>query len=171
VNREQLERIVASVPNFQIRWNSLLNEWESAGEPPWYIGMSELAHYVVDCQSEGTTSELPTLFATIEDVLRKPDPDIEGLITIGLFEDIQNISSHREFGPAPFRERLGTRSLELWDEVDAGMKRVGAWQEAQKPKWWQFWQRRKGFDAGNALSQVQSPELRKILESEFRKKR
>ena len=171
MNREQLERIVAAVPDFRTRWDSLLREWEKEGEPPWYIGMNELAHYLVDCQSQGTTSEFPTLFSTIEEVLQSSDRDIQSLIAIGLFEDMQSIASHREFGAAPFRERLGARSLQIWDEVDEGMKRVAAWQQTQKPKWWQFWRKRKTFDAEKALSQVQSPELRKILEAEYRSKR
>lgn len=148
-----------------------MSEWKSEDQPPWYIGMNELAHYVIDCQSQGSTSELPTLFSTLEDILQNPDCDIESLIAIGLFEDMQNIATHRELGAAPFRQWLGTRGLALWDEVDAGVKRVAAWQEAQKPKWWQFWRKRGGFELEKALSQVQSPELRKILESEYRRKR
>jgi hypothetical protein len=59
VNREQLERIVAAIPEFRTRWDSFLREWEKEAEPPWYIGMSELAHYAVACQSQGTTSDFP----------------------------------------------------------------------------------------------------------------
>jgi hypothetical protein len=51
------------------------------------------------------------------------------------------------------------------------MQRVAAWTKKQKPKWWQFWRREKIFDFEKAPTQVQSPELRKIIESEFRKKR
>lgn len=171
MNRGQLERIIAAVPNFRARWDSFLKEWEPDGEPPWYVGMSELAHYVVDCHSQNLTSELPSLFSAIEDVLREPEADVENLIAVGLFEDIQNIASHREFGAAPFRERLGARSLQIWDEVDEVVKRVAAWQQTQKPKWWQFWRKRKRFDAEKALLQVESPELRKILEAEYRRKR
>jgi hypothetical protein len=171
VNRDQLERIIGAVPKFRARWDSFLKEWEPDGEPPWYVGMSELAHYAVECQAQSVTSELPGLFSTIEEILQEPDADVEGLIAVGLFEDIQSIASHRQFGAAPFRERLGTRSLQIWDEVDEGMKRVAAWQQTQKPKWWQFWRKRKTFDAETALSQVQSPELRKILEAEYRSKR
>jgi hypothetical protein len=171
VDRKQLARIVEAVRGFRTRWDSFLREWEKEVEPPWYIGMTELAHYVVDCQSQGTTSEFPALFSTIEEVLQNPDRDMESLIAIGLFEDIQNIGSHREFGAAPFRERLGARSLQIWDEVDEHAKRVAAWQQTQKPKWWQFWRRPKTFDAEKASSQAQSPELRKILEAEYRSKR
>jgi hypothetical protein len=49
------------------------------------MGMSELAHYLVDSYSRGEPAELPRVFSTIEDILQDPDPDIEGLIKIGLF--------------------------------------------------------------------------------------
>jgi hypothetical protein len=101
-------------------------------------------------------------------VIRAEEKSIQSKIK--LFEDMQNIASHREFGAAPFRQQLGTRSLSLWDEVDAGMKRVAAWEEKQIPKWWQFWRKRRVIDVEKALSQVESPELRKIIEAEYRKK-
>lgn len=94
MNRDQLERIIATVPKFRSRWDSFLKEWEPDGEPPWYVGMRELAHYVVDCQSQSSTSELPSFFSTIEDILREPDADVESLIAIGLFEDLQNINPY-----------------------------------------------------------------------------
>ena len=170
MNHEQLTRIIDTVPGFRAKWDSFLLEWQDEDELPWYIGMSELAHYVVDCQSHGTISEFSALFSTIEDLLQNPDPDIEGLITIGLFEDIQSIATHREFGSTPFRLRLGPLSLQRWDQVDEGLKRIIAQQKTQKPKWWQFWRKREGFDVEQALAAVQNPELRKIIETEFRKK-
>jgi hypothetical protein len=112
--------------------------------------MSELAHYVVESYAHGITAEFPNLFATIERLLQIPDSDVEALITIGLLEDIQSIASHRDFGFSVFRPWLGPQSLRAWDEVDAGMKRVAAWEWRNRRRWWQFW-RRKPFDARKAL--------------------
>ena len=130
--------------------------------------MSELAHYVVDSYAQGVTVEFPQLFRTIEELLQNPDPELENLITVGLFEDIQNIASHRDFGAAPFRALLGLRSLAAWDEIDADMKKVAAWTAKNEPRWWQFW-RRRTFNAEKALTQVESPVLKKIIESNYRK--
>jgi hypothetical protein len=115
-------------------------------------------------------AEFSNLFGTVEALLQTPDPELENLISVGFFEDIQNIASHRDFGATPFRQWLGSRSLVVWDEFDAHMQRVAAWAERQNPRWWQFWRRRSAFDAEKALSQVESPELRKIIESNYRKK-
>lgn len=161
VNHEQLKRIVDSLPNFSLCWTAFLSEWEKKGEPPWYLGMAELAHYAVEAFSEGRKSELVNLFSTIEDVLQNVDPDVEDLIAVGLFEDLQNIASHREFGPAPFRELLGLQSRQIWDKVDEGMKKV-ARSAAARPG-------NRAFDSEKALSEVKSAELRKIIESLYRK--
>jgi hypothetical protein len=171
VNRAHVEQIVATVPGFRTTWEKFLTEWEADESLPFYVGMSELAHYVVDNYTQGTTTEFPNLFGTVEALLRDPDPEFENLIAVGLFEDIQNIASHRSFPPTVFRQWLGTRSLVIWDEIDEGMEQAAAWAEQQKPRWWQFWRRRNTLDPERALSQVESPELRKIIEANFRKKK
>ena len=87
----------------------------------------------------------------------------KNLITVGLLEDIQNVSSHRDFGAAPFLRWLGPRSLVVWNEINAYMKRVGDWAAKQEP-------RREACDDEKALSQVENPQLKKIIESMYRKK-
>ena len=169
--REQIEHLVAAAPNFRNLWEGFLREWEGEEVPPWFVGISELAHYVVESYAQGVTVEFPNLFSTVEALLQNPDPELENLIAVGLFEDIQNIASHRDFGAAPFRQWLGPRSLVVWDEVDAGMGRVAAWAARNKPRWWQFWRRRRVFDAKQALAEVENPELRKIIEANYRKMR
>ena len=165
-----MERLVVAVPGFRESWENFLKEWRAEASPPWYLGMSELAHYVVENYAQGTTSEFPDLFATVEVLLDNPDPELVNLITVGLLEDIQNIASHRDFGPVVFRRWLGPRSLALWDKVDVNIQKVAAWAEQRKPRWWQFW-RRRAFDSERALAHVENPELRKIIESTYRKPR
>ena len=169
-NRTDVETIVAAVPGFRTSWEKFLEGSKGEERIPYYTGMSELAHYIVENYAKGATAEFPNLFATVESLLDKHDDDLEGLITVGLFEDIQNIASHRDFGFRVFRQWLGPRSLEVWKEVDAFTKRVASSQQRQRPRWWQFWRRRKIFDSEKALSEVESPELRRIIESMYRKK-
>ena len=171
MNREQLESIAVAVPGFRETWEKFLEQWRTEASPPWYLAMAELAHYVVESYAQRRTAEFPDLFAAIEVVLQNPNPELESLITVGLFEDIQNIASHRDFGFAVFRQWLGPRSLIVWEEVDAYMQKVCAWARRQEPERWQFWRRRKRFDAAKALAQVENKELKKVIESNYRKMR
>jgi hypothetical protein len=68
-NREQIEQLVAAAPNFRNRWEGFLKESEGEEVPPWFIGMSELAHYVVENYAKGITVEFPNLFSTVEALL------------------------------------------------------------------------------------------------------
>ncbi len=170
LSRQDVESIVATVPGFRNRFQEFLQEWEPKDSLPWYLAMSELAHYIVESYGGGITDEFPNLFATVETLLGKSEPELGNLIAVGLFEDIQNVASHRDFGARPFRQWLGPQSLVLWDEVDAFTQRVAAWTAQQRPRWWQFWRRRSEFDSTKALRQVESPELRKVIEAEYRKK-
>jgi len=133
-NRDRIEQLVGSAPNFRARWERFLKQWEGEKEPPWFVGFGELAHYVVERYAQGVTDEFPNFFRTVEALLQNSDPDLENLIAVGLFEDIQNISSHRDFGAAPFLQWLGPRSLIVWDEIDTGMKRVANWTARNQPR-------------------------------------
>jgi hypothetical protein len=169
-NRQQIEELVATVPNFRNRWEVFLRESKDEEEPLWFNGMGELAHYIVESYDHGVTVEFPNLFACIEAFLpnQDADPELVTLIAVGLFESMQNIASHRKFGIAPFRQWLGPRSLFVWDAADAFAKREAGRAARNKPRWWQFW-RRRGFDAERALAEVESPELKKVIEATYRK--
>jgi hypothetical protein len=161
--QEDVEQIIATVPGFQTQWQEFLKEWEKETSPPWYLVMGELAHYLVERYAQQATAEFPQLFASVEALLHNPSPELENLIIVGLLEDIQNVASHRDFGAAPFREWLGPKSIVAWDGINAYMDRVSNWAAKQEP-------RRDAFDAEKALSQVENPQLRKIIESIYRKK-
>ena len=79
-NREKIEQLVAAAPNFRNRWEGFLKGWEGDEVPPWFVGMSELAHYVVESFAKSVTVEFPNLFSTVEALLQKSDPEIENLI-------------------------------------------------------------------------------------------
>ena len=167
VNRETFESIIAAVPDFRPQWEEFLREWEAEGA--WYVGMGELAHYVVETYEQGKTDRFNDLFAAIESAFDENDDKARELLTVGLFEDIQNIASHRNFGSSVFRSWLGPQSIAAWDQVDLDMRRVAAWASRQQPRWWQFWRQRRKFDPEAALRQVENRELRKIIERSYRK--
>lgn len=164
-NREAFETIVATVPDFQPQYQRFLAGWQGE-DTPWYLAMGELAHYIVECFEQGDTSRYQELFSAVERVLENGDREVQNLIWVGLLEDIQNIASHRSFGPDVFRTWLGSQSLIAWNEINRGMQKVTEW-SSRNPR---------PSSAGNidpvaALSQVENPELRRIIEQMYRKNR
>jgi hypothetical protein len=159
--QEAIETIIATIPEFRPQWQEFLKEWQGE-ETPWYLAMGQIAHYVVDKYEKGDQDQLIPFFSAVELLLGDADSELQNLIWVGLFEDVQNIASHRSFGLGVFRAQLGPQSLVAWNEVDAGMKKVAAWASKREP-----W--RRSFDADAALSRVKNPELRKIIEQLYRK--
>lgn len=171
VDKESFAPIIAAVPGFSDRWSEFVRESEEEESIPWYTGMAALARYIVDSHASNSTSEFPEFFRSVEAALQIGDEELSGLLAIGLFEDIQTIASHRPFGYSAFERWLGPTSLATWREVEAGMRRVAQWAvKHYRQHWWQLW-RPKPFDAGKALSQVENPALREIIETMYAKKR
>jgi len=168
-SREAFETIIATVPDFQPRYQTFLADWQGE-DTPWYLAMGELAHYIVDAYEQANTSLYEELFSAVEHVLQSGDAEIQNLIWVGLLEDIQNIASHRSFGPDVFRVWLGPQSLIAWDEVDRGMRKAAEWVSQQRgdnhPS-----EGVDKIDLEATLSQVESPELRRIIEQMYRKMR
>ncbi len=161
--RAAFEKIIVSVPDFQPRYQEFLADWQDE-DTPWYLAMGELAHYIVETYEQGDTGSYAALFSSIDEVLGSGDSEIQNLIQVGLLEDIQNIASHRHFGPDVFCEWLGPISLDAWNEVNKGMQKI-----AERVS-----QRRapclpSSPDVESVLSQVKNPELRRIVEQMYRK--
>ena len=167
----EVELIVAAAPEFRPDWEKFRRTNEDEQFVPLYSAMGELAHYVIEKYERGKTAEFPDLFGTVERVLANADDELANLIAVGLFEDIQNIASHRSFRHEVFMAWLGDRSKIVWREVDEGMKSVAEFVAAEnKKQWWQFWKRAPRDDVDSVLSTVQNKELRKIIESNFRRR-
>ena len=168
-SQEAFETIITTVPDFQPRYQRFLADWQGE-DTPWYLAMGELAHYVVEAYEQGDTTQYQKLFSAVERVLQDGDSEVQNLVWVGLLEDIQNIASHRSFSPDVFRAWLGPQGLIAWDEVNRGMQKVAEWASQQRgrddgsPS-------ASSFDPEAALSQVENPELRRIIEQMYRKKR
>ena len=126
--------------------------------------MGELAHYIVETYEQGDTTKYLELFSSIESVLGDGEREVQNLVWVGLLEGIQNIASHRSFGADVFREWLGPKSLYAWDEIIRGMRKVAEWESQQRAS-----SDRSNVDLETALSQVENPELRRIIEQMYRK--
>lgn len=83
----------------------------------WIQGPSP--NHLVDLLEANDTVEFPAVFEAVERLLVEGDPGIRYLVTFGLIEGIQNVSSNRHGRPfaARFRPWLGSNTANAWDHV------------------------------------------------------
>jgi hypothetical protein len=93
-----------------------------------YDELGELAHHLVDLAAAGDASELPAVFAVVEQLLTEGDSETVSLIRTGLIEDLQNITSHRDVSVSPdaFVAVLGPTAAEVWADLDEAWVAAGA---------------------------------------------
>ena len=103
-------------PNFKVKWEDHRGFWkgEKSGE---YSDLAVVAHYIVDSAAIGNTQSFSQFFQSVEVLLDKADHSSKELIAVGLFEDIQNISSHVPIEDEVFSSHLGPKSIQLWQEI------------------------------------------------------
>jgi len=115
--KDVLPWLMEKAPGFEESWRKHL-EWWGEKERGDFNDIAEFAQYVVDSYASGKTSELPGVFASVEQVLEDGDASAKELAVIGVLEDIQTIASHQPFGANAFVRWLGPLSREAWTEID-----------------------------------------------------
>ncbi|MGB6194190.1 MAG: hypothetical protein WBF42_17115, partial [Terracidiphilus sp.] len=91
---------------------------------------------------------------------------------VGFLESVQNVASHHKCGSSSFEPFLGPQSKIAWEELNnlwrgkAYLAEVVAMETGAslRPRWWQFWKKRKKPTPAELLNQIQNPDLRKIIE-------
>jgi len=162
-----LEEITARYPSFAINLTSL-----SAEEVSDLRLMGELASQSVDLFETGHIQDIAPAFDLAEELLASPFDVERDAAVLGFLETIQNVASHRKCGMVAFEQFLGSKSQAAWSElieVWRGKESLAEVVAAETgatlaPRWWQFWKSRKRTSPKDLLKDVESPELRRIIE-------
>lgn len=113
---ELIPHFLEICPNFRPVWDKYLAYWEGEEKRGIFIDLSEFAEFLVDSFSDKDTECFPKVFSFIETVLSQHEETLQGIITWGLFESIQNISGNRGINPNVFEVWLGSQGLIAWTE-------------------------------------------------------
>ena len=105
--------LLEACPNIEKDWKEHLEYWGEE-KPGDYTNIAEFAHYVVD--EHQNADFLSNFFSLVEKLLVEGTDKTKELITIGLIEDIQNISSH-PLGWKVFEPYLGPESIKAWNYI------------------------------------------------------
>ena len=134
--------------------------------------MAELGSHVVDLFAAGCPGDIEPAFSLAEEFVRAGSEEEKHAAIVGFLETVQNAASHREFGAAAFERFLGPSSQTAWTDLNEQWKGKTSLAEVVasetganlRPRWWQFWRRRRVRSPKELLDAVENPELRKILE-------
>ncbi|HEY1159715.1 MAG TPA: hypothetical protein VGE83_03745 [Terracidiphilus sp.] len=162
-----LNEIMHAYPSLAIELSSLPADESSDSRL-----MAELATHVVDLVEAGHCEEIRPAFELAEHLIAAGPGGERGAAVLGFLETVQNVASHRKCGMAAFEQFLGPGSQCAWEEL------IEAWRGKMslaevvasetgarlRPRWWEFWRKRDRRTPSELLSQVQNPELRKIIE-------
>jgi hypothetical protein len=146
-------------PGIGPAWREHLECWAGNPERGIFNDAAVIARHIVDSFERGDVSEFPAVFALLERCLAEGDDTARELAVVGIIEDIQNIATHRHFGPRVFCAWLGPESQAAWDEL------CGFWQGVADSK-------ASGLlGAGQPVdpSQIKDAALRRELERLLRK--
>ena len=162
-----LNEITHSYPSLAITLTSL-----PADEASNTRLMSELASHAVDLLESGHAEGARPAFELTEQLIAAGSELERHAAVVGFLETVQNVASHRKCGLAVFEHFLGPRSQSAWTELinvwrgKMSLAEVVASETGAilRPRWWQFWRKRDRLLPSELLSEVQNPELRKIIE-------
>jgi hypothetical protein len=106
----------AAVPSFAEPWRAFVAQPWYESDPPYAV--SELARHLVNEAAAGRTSELPTFFAALDELLARANDELYDLATIGLLEDVVHEADRRKIKLAPFdRAAKGAHARTAWSAV------------------------------------------------------
>ena len=159
--------IVHAYPALEVEIRSLSDEQASDSRL-----LAELASHVVGLFQAGHLEEVSPAFGLAERLLVSGQEANMQAATVGFLETIQNVASHRSCGASAFERFLGPQSRKVWAELIQVWKRKSSLAEVVaaetgarlQPPWWQFWRKRDRRTPQDLLSEVENPELRRIIE-------
>ncbi len=134
--------------------------------------MADLATHVVDLFEGGHVAEIRPAFGLAERLCASGSEAEKHAAVVEFLETVQNVASHRKCGTLVFESFLGPESRRAWAELmqtwqgkstlaEVVASETGA--NIRRP-WWQCWRKDQRRSPRELLSQVENPELRKIIE-------
>lgn len=111
------EMLLKALPGAAEEWSEHLND--TAGDDLSYLGTAVFARQIIELSRVQEVRSFPAVFSTIERLLIEGTDDVKDLVTIGLIESLQNISSWTSHNHSVFEKWLEPHTLTAWREVEA----------------------------------------------------
>ena len=112
------EPLLVADPSFQPRWTEFIAEWEDEPELPLYLALSSLAQHLLGRLRTDDTAGFDRIFAVVERWHTNGDAYVREAASIGLLEDLQNLSGGSGKRSVTVEPWLGSESRRWWDKLD-----------------------------------------------------
>jgi hypothetical protein len=113
---EVMPSLLSAYPEFQEAWHAYTtSDLHGPGEP--YNDIAQLASFLVSRQRASETKGFDRLFEAVECMLRTGPQAVRELLTVGLLEDVQNISLNNSVALPPWEQWLGPTTREAWTKI------------------------------------------------------
>lgn len=119
ISRETMfEPLIIADPSFEPRWTKFVAEWEDEPELPIYLALSSLARHLLGRLANADTVGFDRIFAVVERWHTNGDAYVREAASVGLLEDLQNLSGGSGKRPETVEPWLGPESRRWWDKLD-----------------------------------------------------
>ncbi|MEL7083162.1 MAG: hypothetical protein AAF268_05940 [Cyanobacteria bacterium P01_A01_bin.3] len=109
--------LIEACPSFEPEWNRFCNEWQDDKNPPLYVSLGDFARHLIGRLNSGNTKSFPDVFDAIERLHLDGDEYVRKAATIGILENIQNITINSKADPQQFHPFLQPESRRWWDKL------------------------------------------------------
>lgn len=112
------EPLLIADPSFQPRRTEFVAEWDDEPELPLYLALSSLAHHLLGRLQTGDTAGFDAIFEVVERWHTDGDDYVREAASIGLLEDLQNLSGGSDRRAVTVEPWLRPESRRWWDKLD-----------------------------------------------------
>lgn len=117
VRSNMFEPLLEADPSFRGVWEAFQEEYQSEGELPLYLALTEFARHLIQKLETDNTHQFDAVFDVVERWHINGDRYVQEAATIGLLEDLQNHNLHRITRPEDFVLWLRPETLKWWIKV------------------------------------------------------
>lgn len=124
------ELLVSSDQKMQVAFYKYLEEeYNNTSVRLYYVDIAEIARQLVVDFKNGETAYFKLFFEQVEVILQSCDNDVETLLVVGLFQDIQNVAGSEVNYHTGFNDWLNPvsklnweRVIDFWEGIDGRSK-------------------------------------------------
>ncbi len=83
-----------------------------------YVQIAVFARQIIRLFEQGRTESFPAFFSTVERMIVNGNEEVQGLVTVGFLESLQNNASWTNTGFSVYEKWLQPYSLKAWRDLE-----------------------------------------------------